>query len=180
MLRLHLNIKSESKHISSTLAQGLRGTASLEEILEASSHMVCSGRIPVDDHMLSATQRRSTSSTFIWGIAQFCYLRPNDLDASIEKQNAITEKPGCEQMRKSVRGVWESGKWIHGLHTLRMRILGIAKLVRINYKTVTLFVNHNFALQIKIIRLFPSRLGAPSRSLPQATTTHCSLPRLFL
>ena len=81
MLRLHLNIKSDNRYLSSTLAQGLRGTASLEEILEASSHMVCSGIILVDDDMLTATQRRSTSSTFIWDIARFCYLRPNDLDA---------------------------------------------------------------------------------------------------
>ena len=62
---MHLNTKSDGDSVSSTLAQGLRGTASLEEILEASSHMVCSGRIRADDHMLTAPQRRSTSSTFI-------------------------------------------------------------------------------------------------------------------
>lgn len=48
ILGLYLSPKSDSKCISSTLAQGLHGIASLEEISEASSHTVCPSRIHAD------------------------------------------------------------------------------------------------------------------------------------
>lgn len=46
---LYLSTKPDNKCISSTLAQGLHGIASLEGILEASSHTVRSCKMHTDD-----------------------------------------------------------------------------------------------------------------------------------
>lgn len=49
ILGLYLSTKPDQNCISSTLVQGLHGIASLEGILEASSHTVRSSRIHIDN-----------------------------------------------------------------------------------------------------------------------------------
>ena len=102
--------ETNNKCISSTLAQELHGIALLEGILEASSHTVRFSRIQANDQRADREQKRSTSFTFIWDIARFCFLRLNDSGG----WNVTTKKPGYEPDQKLARGVLGTCMRLHG------------------------------------------------------------------